>query len=52
VRQFRDDQGDTWTEQSDGSFRQVDPEGGYWEEPSIDSLRLYYGPLTTLEETS
>ncbi len=52
MKQFVCTDGMTWTEQPDGSYRSPDPAGGYWREPSLDTLELWGGPLKPVEEAA
>ncbi|MFE3144777.1 hypothetical protein [Streptomyces scopuliridis] len=46
MKQFRCSDGMVWTEQPDGTYRAPDPAGGYWQEPALETLELWGGPLT------
>lgn len=51
MKQFRDEEyGWIWTEQPDGTYRSPDGKGGYWQEPSLGTLRLWSDTLTRLED--
>jgi len=52
VKKFVCTDGMTWTEQPDGSYHSPDPEGGYWREPSLETLETWGGPLKPVEEAA
>jgi hypothetical protein len=48
VKKYRDNDGDVWEEQEDGSYRSFFEDGSYYEEESKHDVERFWGPLAVV----